>query len=53
MHPVIFCKCGSKKVYINGVAVCRNCQKEDSYQEVWQGVIKRWQKKENKSLDKK
>lgn len=28
MHPVIFCKCGSKKVYIDGVARCPKCDKK-------------------------
>jgi hypothetical protein len=33
MHPVIFCKCGSKKVYINGVARCPKCQEENKKKE--------------------
>jgi len=28
MHPVIFCKCGSKKVYTDGVARCPKCEPE-------------------------
>ena len=34
MHPVIFCKCGSKKIYIDGVAVCRKCEEEVKKKEI-------------------